>query len=465
MNRQDPGVAARLIAALGSLRLTVTLLGASIFLVFAGTLAQVDRGIWSVMEQYFRCWIAWIDLRIFFNQDKDVTASLPFPGGWLIGTVLLVNLLISHSARIHLQARGGRRIGGFAVLAAGALLTWLVISKVFDADSSARKLAPFWRVTLQLLEGGGAAVVLFAGCRMLFARKAGIVLLHGGIVLMMLSELTTALVAEEGRMTLYEGQRVNYATVIQKVELAVVDPSSPDHDDVVVVPGRLLKGSSPVRSPELPFEVEVVKGKFMKNADLRALKPGETNVATAGEERSFVAEERPEATGDQVDYPACYAIFRSKAGQPIGTYMLSVLLDFEHKRQTIAVDGKSYEVSLRFKRVYKPYSVYLYDFQAVRHVGRGKPKDFSSYVRVEDAERGATRDVRIWMNNPLRYRGDTLYQSGWDEENESYTVLQVVENRGWMVPYVGCMIVAVGLLGQFLLHLSGFLRKRREAAA
>jgi hypothetical protein len=36
----------------------VVLLGLSITLVFLGTIAQVNAGIWTVMDQYFRCWIA-----------------------------------------------------------------------------------------------------------------------------------------------------------------------------------------------------------------------------------------------------------------------------------------------------------------------------------------------------------------------------------------------------------------------
>ena len=62
-----------------SLRLTVTLLSLSMILVFCGTLAQVDKGIWTVMDQYFRTWIAWIDLSIFFNKFNPLSAfSIPF---------------------------------------------------------------------------------------------------------------------------------------------------------------------------------------------------------------------------------------------------------------------------------------------------------------------------------------------------------------------------------------------------
>src|SRR5574341_375816 len=63
----------------GSLRLTVTLLGLSIVLVFIGTIAQVNAGIWTVVDQYFRCWVV------------KVGGWFPvFPGGWLLGTLLLI---------------------------------------------------------------------------------------------------------------------------------------------------------------------------------------------------------------------------------------------------------------------------------------------------------------------------------------------------------------------------------------
>ena len=53
-------------SALASLRLTVVLFALSIFLVFAGTLAQVDHGVWDVVNHsYFRVWFAYIELQGF----------------------------------------------------------------------------------------------------------------------------------------------------------------------------------------------------------------------------------------------------------------------------------------------------------------------------------------------------------------------------------------------------------------
>jgi hypothetical protein len=66
------------------------------------------------------------------------------------------------------------------------------------------------------------------------------------------------------------------------------------------------------------------------------------------------------------------------------------------------------------------------------------------------------------MNNPLRYAGETFYQASFDRDDQG-TVLQVVHNPSWLTPYFSCVLVAAGLLVQFLTHLLGFVRKRRTA--
>jgi len=453
---------------LSSLKLTVALLAMSMFLVLVGTLAQVDAGIWAVLEQYFRCWIATVDFRIFFPRSWNVGGHFWFPGGWLIGAMLVVNLLVSHIRRIRLEARGQRLLLGSAVLAVGIVLTWITITHVFGWDSSEQKLSPSMRVTFQLLQGAVVSAVLFMGCKMLFGRKAGIVLLHAGIVLLMLSELVTGLAADEGIMTIHEGESSNVVEDNRSVELAVTDTSKPDLDDVVTIPEWMLARGEKISRPELPFDLDLSVSKFMKNAGIREIKSTDRNPATTGSGLQMIALGRAEESGvsteGRVDQPALYVTFRDKrSGASLGTYLMAVYLSLSGERQSVVVDGKPYDVRLRFRRVYKPYEIFLNDFKFERYTGTNTPKDYSSHVRLIDKELGTDRPVRIWMNNPLRYRGDTLYQSSFDGATETTTMLQVVSNAGWMVPYLGCMIVAVGLLGQFMLHLVGFLRKRRDA--
>ena len=93
------------------------------------------------------------------------------------------------------------------------------------------------------------------------------------------------------------------------------------------------------------------------------------------------------------------------------------------------------------------------------------PKDFRSRVLSENPETSEKREVDIWMNNPLRYAGLTFYQyqMGKDELDRSRgtSTLQVVRNPSWLTPYVGCLVVGLGLIVQFMIHLVAFVSKRR----
>ena len=55
----------QILNGLASLKLTVTLFALSIFLILIGTLAQIDMGIWEVMEDYFTSWVAIVPFQVF----------------------------------------------------------------------------------------------------------------------------------------------------------------------------------------------------------------------------------------------------------------------------------------------------------------------------------------------------------------------------------------------------------------
>ena len=132
--------------------------------------------------------------------------------------------------------------------------------------------------------------------------------------------------------------------------------------------------------------------------------------------------------------------------------------------QTFEFDGKEYELALRFTRHYTPYDIELVDFKHDKFQGTEKARNFSSLVIVRDRASGAEREVNIWMNHPLRYEGKTYFQASFDPENAKATVLQVVRNPGWVTPYISCAMVGMGMLIQFLTHLFSFNKKRKAAA-
>src|ERR1035437_7599338 len=82
-----------------SLKLTVVLLAFAIVLVFVGTIAQADEGLYGAQAHYFKQWLV-IGVH-FFGHKLPVI----LPGGYLLGTLLLVNLVTTHIYRFGLSKK------------------------------------------------------------------------------------------------------------------------------------------------------------------------------------------------------------------------------------------------------------------------------------------------------------------------------------------------------------------------
>jgi hypothetical protein len=391
---------------LASLKLTVVLFAMAMFLIFAGTLAQVEQGTFEAMDNFFRSFYAWIDLQLFVPPSvAEVPGGFPFPGGFVLIGALLINLIAAHSVRFKFNVK-----------------------------------------------------------------RSGILLTHAGLILLLGSELATAGFATEGNMTITEGSYSNFVERMRDFELAVIDSTPEDHRDVTVIPDSILKShltrdSGDISHPDLPFDVRIHR--WMENAILTRAGPGQANPANKGLGQRFLARRRPSASGasasQSIDTPAAYATLL-KDGQPLGTYMLTTMDNaspaLPPASQEVEVQGKTYKLDLRFEREYKPYQLHLKDFQHEQFTGTDKPKAFKSIIRLEDPSRSENRQVLISMNNPLYYRGETFYQSAFKPDN-SGTILQVVNNPAWVLPYISCGMIGGGLMLHFGMSLTRFLRRQR----
>jgi hypothetical protein len=189
--------------------------------------------------------------------------------------------------------------------------------------------------------------------------------------------------------------------------------------------------------------------------------------ATAGDGRNYMAVPRPEVSGtdpeQKVDLASAYITFKKKGtGESLGTYFVSIWFSaISDRPQMVTLDGKTYQVYLRFKRTYKPYRLHLINFTHEVYPGTDRPKKFSSLVRLVDPTRNEDREALIEMNAPLRYAGETFYQSSF-LPGDSGTILQVVRNPGWLMPYISCAMVSLGMLIHFGLHLVSFLQLRSQ---
>ena len=111
--------------------------------------------------------------------------------------------------------------------------------------------------------------------------------------------------------------------------------------------------------------------------------------------------------------------------------------------------------------------MHLDEVKADMYLGTAIPRNYESHLQLIDPQRQTDRQVAIRMNEPFRYGGETFYQSGYRRDPATgvgTTTLQVVTNFGWMIPYVACMIVAIGMLAHFSQTLVRFLRRREKDA-
>ena len=157
---------------------------------------------------------------------------------------------------------------------------------------------------------------------------------------------------------------------------------------------------------------------------------------------------------------AVVELVSNKGEKSLGTWLVSVEID---QGQDFEVDGRHWSMALRFARYYKDYSLSLISFTHETYPGTEIAKGFSSIITLADVKHNENRQVKIYMNHPLRYLGDTYYQSGYQSDNS--TILQVVRNPSYQAPYISCVIVSLGLLMQFTYHLVGFARRANAAKA
>ena len=195
----------KIVDLITSLKLTIVCLAAAMALIFAGTIAQVHLGIHEAQQRYFQSLFVW-----WPPESRGFKIPI-FPGGHLIGAVLLINLIAAHAKRFH----------------------WA------------------WR-------------------------KLGIHLTHAGLIIMLAGGLFTDLFAVESHMRLANGDTKNYSENARSMELAVIDTTDPEFDQVTAIPEALLRQQAndraskfalPDRRPE--FFPELATAKWLSESGER----------------------------------------------------------------------------------------------------------------------------------------------------------------------------------------------------
>ncbi|HZL42790.1 MAG TPA: cytochrome c biogenesis protein ResB [Verrucomicrobiae bacterium] len=374
----------RLIRFFSSLRLTVVCLALGMIIIFAGTFAQVELGLYKAQNEFFRSFL------VYWTPHGTSWKIPVLPGGYLVGGVLLINLVSAHFSRFRFSQK-----------------------------------------------------------------KVGIWMIHAGLILMLLGQLLTDMLSNESTMHLREGEAKNYSESDRVAELVVADTSDADSDTVAAINQSALSRRSEFTIPGLPLTIRVRHYFMNSTVANRGADAAEPAAATQNIGARAVVKELPRVTAmDQRDVPSAVVEVMTPQGS-LGTWLVSEYID---RPQTFVWNNRTYEIALRSERHYKPYTVQLLNFTHDLYKGTDIPKNFASRVLLQRPDTGERREARIYMNNPLRYAGETYYQASYDKDDHG-SVFQVVRNPSWLTPYLSCVLVGLGLIIQFMSHLVPFVRR------
>lgn len=337
-----------------SLQLTVALLSFSMALVFFGTLDQVHYGIWHTQRLYFESFfVVWSYPEQWLYYDALFWLHLPMPGGYTLGSLLLINLVAAHFTRFKMTWKKS----GIFLIHFGLIL--LLISELMTDLVSQESQMP-------VDEGGSSNYSQsYHDNELVFIDRS-----HPE------HDTVHTIPAE----LLHAGVEMDVPDSPLSIRILRYMPNSNVGRSQVPIANNLAdKGAGATMNiVATPLAVTYSES--------------ELNTATA-----YVEVSGPEGV--------------------IGTWLVSNVMDERFPPQMVEIGDQAWEIALRFQRFYQPFRVELIDFKHDRYPGTDIPFNFSSEVMVHHNDSTKDQKALIYMNHPLRYEGLTFYQASFANQD------------------------------------------------
>ncbi len=378
-----------------SLKLTVTCLSLFMLIVFVGTIAQVEQGLYLVQERYFK------SIFVYWGPENSDWQIPIMPGGYLVGTFLMLNLVGAFITRFKLTKK---KIGIY-ISHAGLIL--LLLGQLFT-DLLSRESA------MEIKEGETVS--------------------HSSDFRLNELALTDHTNPNEDKV---------YAlseTYIQSKSGAVI-PSGP-----------------------LPFKLKI-KDYWPNVSLVGKEQEGYSRVeATSGYANVFLKPMPPETAMDRRDVAAAIVEILD-GETSLGEWLVATVLDpqnFEQqgKQYSIGMRAKRYYEDFSLTLLKATHENYTGTMEPKNFASRvrlqnentGEDREVLIYMNHPLRYHGLTFfQHQMSANEMVRRQGLT-----------ATSTFQVVQNPTWLTPYLACTMVGAGLTIQFMIHLIAFTRKRRN---
>lgn len=286
-------------------------------------------------------------------------------------------------------------------------------------------------------------------------KKFGLWIVHLGLLLLLVGGFITQMMAVESQMTLAEGQTGQTTTSYDQWEVVAFTSSGDTnfvtaYADDVLKPGTVLKFDA--------YKSSLVVKTYYQNA------AAFTSMATGGvmpyinASRIASMEPRKPAKEAPENAPGLIATLRTEGAEDRDI----LLYGLERNPLALTLGGERVFLQLRRRNYPLDFAITLRDFIRVLHPGTETPKSFESDITLHTPT--GSRDLKIWMNNPLRYNGYTFFQASFSiDKNGELSTFAVVTNPGRLLPYISSLMVFGGMLIHFILHFLGYVKRTARA--
>lgn len=293
-------------------------------------------------------------------------------------------------------------------------------------------------------------------------KKPGMLIAHGGILYMLVAGFVTFHYSTSGHMTLYPQDKSAEYQSYYAWEIAISELKDGFYARDFLIEDKQFSDmktgdTREFSHPDLPFTL------MLENYQFNCVPAPATD--GAGVDGLRLVSRESEMNAEQ-NVAGVYAMVMDKEAKQVQN---GLLYGFSTAPWVVTVKGQDYAIELRHKTWPLPFTITLDQFIRDLHPRTGMAANFESVVT--QTEGPVDRKVNIRMNEPLRYKGYTLFQSGWGPQNAGpgerlFSTFSVVKNPADQWPLYSCIVIAVGLLIHFLQKLFSYLRaeNRRRSA-
>jgi hypothetical protein len=292
-------------------------------------------------------------------------------------------------------------------------------------------------------------------------RKPGMMIAHMGILLMLAAGFVTFKFSTNGSMALYEGQISDTVESYYDWAVEIEETGENSSGERLIISWEDLRDLKPgdsrtFFSEDLPFDL-TLSGFALNSRPVRAA--GNPHVKAVD---GFFLQTLEPAMEAERNVVGAYVMILDKQ---TGAANEGILWGLSLHPYSVNSGGRDWAIKMRRARWKVPLSILLDKFTMERHPGTDIPKVFRSDITKIEGD--SHEKIQITMNEPLRYKGYTFFQSSWGPQDAKpgeklYSGFAVVRNPADQWPLYSCVMVGVGLLIHFGQKLLAFISAQNK---